>query len=118
MVDLEVHRTIHQCPCQDCQYHRKGTVALDHQAINRVLALLDERQRRLLAGLLALPFDPGDGAAISARSIAFEAAGWLAEDQHDFTEASALFAESRAVPALTAPLLSPSPHATLASSRF
>jgi len=59
MVDLEVHRTIHQCPCQDCQYHRKGTVALDHQAINRVLALLDERQRRLLAGLLALRLGHG-----------------------------------------------------------
>jgi hypothetical protein len=54
MVDLQVCRPIYQCPCQDCQDQPKGTVALDHQAINRILAMLNERQRRLLAGLLAL----------------------------------------------------------------
>ena len=54
MVDLQVERTTYSCPCQDCQCQPQGTVALDHQAINRILATLDERQRRLFAGLLAL----------------------------------------------------------------
>jgi len=54
MVDLQVCRSIYECCCQDCRDHPKGTVALDHQAVNRILAMLDERQRRLLAALLAL----------------------------------------------------------------
>jgi hypothetical protein len=54
MGDLQVHRPIYQCCCLACQEHPKGYVAVDHQAINRVLAMLDERQRRLFAGLLAM----------------------------------------------------------------
>jgi hypothetical protein len=54
MVDLQVCLSSYECCCQDCRDHPKGTVALDHQAINRILAMLDERQRRLLAGLLAM----------------------------------------------------------------
>ena len=54
MVDLNVRRPIYQCCCSACQNHPKGGVAVDHQAVNRVLALLDERQRRLFAGLLAM----------------------------------------------------------------
>jgi hypothetical protein len=54
MVDLKVRRPSHHCCCSACQLHPKGTVAVDHQAINRVLALLDERQRRLFAALLAM----------------------------------------------------------------
>src|SRR6266849_911936 len=54
MVDLKVRRATYQCCCLACQNHPKGGVAFDHQAINRVLALLDERQRRLFAGLLAM----------------------------------------------------------------
>lgn len=54
MVDLKVRRPICQCCCLACQNHPKGGVAADHQAINRVLAMLDERQRRLFAGLLAM----------------------------------------------------------------
>jgi len=46
-------RLAYQCPCADCRDRPRGHVARDHAAINRVLALLDERQRRLLAGLLA-----------------------------------------------------------------
>jgi len=34
-------------------------VALDHQAINRVMATLDEMQRRLFAGLLAMRLGHG-----------------------------------------------------------
>jgi hypothetical protein len=54
MVDPKVRRPIYHCCCLACQDHPKGAVAVDHQAINRVLAMLDERQRRLLAGLLAM----------------------------------------------------------------
>jgi DNA-binding phage protein len=53
MVDLKVRRTIYRCSCADCRENSKGSIARDHRAINRVLAMLDERQRRLLAGLLA-----------------------------------------------------------------
>jgi predicted transcriptional regulator len=52
MVDL-VKRCVHRCRCNDCLGCSKGEVARDHRAINRVVALLDERQRRLFAGLLA-----------------------------------------------------------------
>jgi hypothetical protein len=54
MVDLKVRRLIYQCCCLDCQNRPKGWVAVDHQAINRVLTLMDEGQRRLFAGLLAM----------------------------------------------------------------
>jgi hypothetical protein len=54
MVDLTVRQQIYQCCCPVCQDHPKGAVAVDHQAINRVMAMLDERQRRLFAGLLAM----------------------------------------------------------------
>jgi hypothetical protein len=54
MVDLNVRRPVYQCCCSACRNYPKGGVAFDHQAINRVLAQLDERQRRLFAGLLAM----------------------------------------------------------------
>lgn len=54
MVDLQNHRVVYHCSCHYCEFHPKEPVALDHQAINRILATLDERQRRWLAGLLAL----------------------------------------------------------------
>lgn len=54
MVDLQVRGPIYQCCCLACRDHPKGGVAVDHQAINHVLAMLDERQRRLFAALLAM----------------------------------------------------------------
>ena len=47
------NRPVYQCPCSACGQQPHGVTARDHAAINRVLALLDERQRRLFAGLLA-----------------------------------------------------------------
>lgn len=44
---------MHQCPCSACVQQPQGDTARDHAAINRVLALLDERRRRMFAGLLA-----------------------------------------------------------------
>jgi hypothetical protein len=54
MADLTFRRQVHQCSCGECGCHRQGDVGLDHEAINRVMALLDEKQRRLFAGMLAL----------------------------------------------------------------
>lgn len=41
------------CTCQACLQWPDGDVAQEHRAINRVLATLDERRRRLFVGLLA-----------------------------------------------------------------
>jgi DNA-binding phage protein len=47
-------RCIHHCECKMCRDHPYGSVAQQHQAINRVLATLDEQNRRRFVGLLAL----------------------------------------------------------------
>lgn len=46
-------RPLHSCECSVCQQKRRGVVVREHRAINRLLAVADERMRRLLAGLLA-----------------------------------------------------------------
>jgi hypothetical protein len=46
-------RKIHQCICENCQLHPYGKEAKQHQAINRVLAELNERNKRRFAGVLA-----------------------------------------------------------------
>ncbi|MCL4488354.1 MAG: hypothetical protein M1570_09530 [Chloroflexi bacterium] len=47
-------RRIHRCGCDTCRCHPYGSVALQHRAINRVLATLDEKNRRRFVGLLAV----------------------------------------------------------------
>jgi hypothetical protein len=59
MADLPFARKVFECRCKDCWEDPQGAVALDHQAINRVMAMLDEKQRRLFAGLLALRLGHG-----------------------------------------------------------
>jgi hypothetical protein len=59
MADLPLGRQVFQCPCQVCREQPQGSVALDHQAINRVMSMLDEKQRRLFAGLLAMRLGHG-----------------------------------------------------------
>jgi hypothetical protein len=46
-------RPIHSCECSVCQAKRRGPIVREHRAINRLLAVADERVRRLLAGMLA-----------------------------------------------------------------
>lgn len=46
-------RSPHACSCDSCRDSPRGDTAQDHCAINRVVASLDERRRRLFAGLLA-----------------------------------------------------------------
>ena len=66
MADLHLQRAIYQCPCADCRARPLGETARDHGAINRVAAALDERQRRLFAGLLALRRGHGGIVAVAA----------------------------------------------------
>jgi len=47
-------RRIRQCICAACQGHPHSQMAQQHQAINRVLATLNEKNRRHFVGLLAL----------------------------------------------------------------
>jgi hypothetical protein len=54
MADLYLRRASYHCPCSDCLNAPSGETARDHAAINRLVAVLDERQRRLLVALLAL----------------------------------------------------------------
>jgi len=54
------HQTpVHQCVCQTCQQHPYSAVAKEHQAINRLLAGLDEKNRRRFVGLLAFQWGRG-----------------------------------------------------------
>jgi hypothetical protein len=46
-------RSPRECLCERCRQSPQGDVARSHRAITRVLALLDERRRRLFVGLLA-----------------------------------------------------------------
>ena len=47
-------KIIHRCGCSSCQRHPYGALAKQHHAINRVLATLNEKNRRRFVGLLAL----------------------------------------------------------------
>ncbi len=53
--------------------------------------------RRWLAALLALPAADEDAASRDVRASALEGAAWLTEDEHDFAQASTLFARSEAL---------------------
>lgn len=55
----------HRCSCEQCQQEPKGEVAREHQAINHVVALLDERRRRLFVGLLASKLGHGGGVLLA-----------------------------------------------------
>jgi DNA-binding phage protein len=46
-------RMVHSCRCLCCQQWPGSDLAQDHSAINRVLASLNEKGRRLFVGLLA-----------------------------------------------------------------
>ena len=52
MADLGRKR-IHRCRCRGCRSRNDPELVMYHRAINRVMAELDERSRRLFAGILA-----------------------------------------------------------------
>lgn len=53
MSNKRERRLVHVCECPSCQQHPDGTTAEEHRAINRIVACIDERNRRLLVGLIA-----------------------------------------------------------------
>jgi len=59
-------RKIHNCKCMDCQLHPYDQIAKQHQAINRVLAELNERNRRRFAGVLATQQGRGGTSQLAA----------------------------------------------------
>ena len=50
------HRAVHLCRCPDCQQGRRGDIVEEHRAINQLIAILDEKWRRLFAGFWATVF--------------------------------------------------------------
>lgn len=46
-------KQIHRCRCRGCRSRSDSELVVYHRAINRVMAELDERSRRLFAGVLA-----------------------------------------------------------------
>jgi hypothetical protein len=52
MADKERKR-IHRCRCRGCRSRSDTELVAYHRAINRVMAELDERSRRLFAGIVA-----------------------------------------------------------------
>lgn len=52
-------KSIHTCGCSECLEQPSGEAALLHVSINHLVAALDEKHRRQLAGLLASQFGHG-----------------------------------------------------------
>jgi hypothetical protein len=48
-----LRKRIHRCCCRGCRLRSDPGLVAYHRAINRVMAELDERGRRLFAGVLA-----------------------------------------------------------------
>lgn len=46
-------KALHTCICKICKLHPYGRMAKEHKAINRVMAGLDERNKRRFVGVLA-----------------------------------------------------------------
>ena len=53
MAKVRLRRSLHRCACSACQQHPYSSTARAHRDINRFVAILNERQRRLFLGLLA-----------------------------------------------------------------
>ena len=49
----KTNRRIHKCTCESCRLHPYGKTSKQHQAINRVLLELNERNKRQFIGVLA-----------------------------------------------------------------
>ena len=52
-------RKLHKCTCAACQQHPYGRIAQDQRAINRVMANLNEKNRRRFAGVLVQQWGHG-----------------------------------------------------------
>ena len=55
----KTYRTLHHCTCENCELHPSNKIAKQHQAINRVLSGLNERNKRRFIGVLAIQWGRG-----------------------------------------------------------
>jgi hypothetical protein len=53
MTQKHSRRVVPVCRCTTCQQHPHSSSAREHRRINRLVAVADERTRRLLVGFLA-----------------------------------------------------------------
>ncbi len=53
MAKVRPRRSLHRCACLTCQQHPHSGTARAHRDINRFVAVLNEKQRRLFLGLFA-----------------------------------------------------------------
>src|SRR5512142_2344903 len=53
------HRAVHVCRCPDCQQGQRSDIIEKHRAINQLIAILDEKWRRLFAGFWATAYGRG-----------------------------------------------------------
>ena len=49
----------HRCQCQECQHYPRGKTAKLHRGLNNLVASLDEKHRRMVAGLWSLQLGRG-----------------------------------------------------------
>lgn len=52
-------RTVRKCRCAECRRRPQSVTAREHRALNRVVATLNEKHRRRLAGMLAVQWGWG-----------------------------------------------------------
>ncbi len=65
MAKESTRREVHRCECNICRQHPRGRIAAKHREINRLLAISNERVRRLLAGFLAEQIGRGGVSALA-----------------------------------------------------
>jgi hypothetical protein len=59
------HRVVHACRCPDCLQGRRNDIIEEHRAINHLVAILDEKWRRLFAGFWATVYGRGGVARLA-----------------------------------------------------
>ena len=69
------------CECSTCQQHPQSALAREHRRINRLVAAIDERARRLLVGFLARQHGRG-GITLLARITGLDR-HTIARGQHE-----------------------------------
>jgi hypothetical protein len=58
-MSTELSHEPHRCPCSTCREQPDGDTAQQHRDINRLVATLDEKGRRLFVGFLARQYGRG-----------------------------------------------------------
>ena len=80
-------RTSSPCTCENCQAHPRTKAATAHRQVGRVIAGLDEKQARRVAGLLATM--GGHGGTTLLAHITGMSRTTILEGKRELTEAEA-----------------------------